>query len=217
MIVVSMMAYESLDLNYFCGWTENSEGKICQVAFSISNNGTKILDITDLWINETVIGSDEWIGGFKLAPQCSHQFYVTLRAWAFVKGESYKFVIHTASERNYSVVFRCEDTNVYVENLAVLEWYALPEDEPYQSAAIVIRYRNYGRTPIIVTRVVSNLFTRDMRQWTWPSGSSNGDIGALTLKFDWRHGFYYYFRIETASATRTWSQRSPDHDRSDGP
>jgi hypothetical protein len=85
--------------------------------------------------------NEEWIGGFTLAPNFDHQIFVAPKA-KFTLGASYNFTFHTTSGKSYSFVLTCGDANVYAENLTVLGWYPLHEDD-FQRARFNWHYGMY--------------------------------------------------------------------------
>ncbi|MDH5448111.1 MAG: hypothetical protein OEY24_06265 [Candidatus Bathyarchaeota archaeon] len=59
-ILPILISYESLRLSGVEGWTVNSEGEIRQTTFVLWNNGTQDVTIRRVWVNGTLLDSDEW-------------------------------------------------------------------------------------------------------------------------------------------------------------
>jgi hypothetical protein len=138
----------------FYGWTANSKGQIRQATFAFYNNGTRKLTLKNFWINGTLLNSTGWGSYFgpELDPKTGERVFIVPKDMVFVKEMNYNFTIGTANESQYSFLYRCDEASVKPENLTITDCYFFT-GILYETESISIRYVNYGKTPLIITKV----------------------------------------------------------------
>jgi len=203
--VPSLLAYEKLAIWRFVGWTSNSAGQVRQTTFIFINNGTKRLTINNFWVNGTSLDSTEWMDtGLTLGSPGSVDVSIVPKIFAFVKGVSYNFTVGTTSGSHYSFILKCDDASVSPENLTIINWDFVPYAGQDFPAYIGFRYRNYGRTPIIITSVELNgspaSTNLPLPQWTWhySRGGGTDPLDSVIIDYDWKPGKTYIIDIRTA-------------------
>jgi hypothetical protein len=184
MFVPPLLTYERLVMYSFYGWSSNAEGQIKQVTFNLWNNGTRDLRIKHFLVNGTVVGSDEcgFTNGLDLDADREDDFYIVPKSWSFAKGACYNFTAFTTSGNSYSFLKTCDDSMMYPENFTFINW-RYSQGFSGEPTYIAVRYRNGGRSPLIIVDVLLNGGTIDYYTggWTWPAGWTVRGKGPETI------------------------------------
>jgi len=197
-VIEPHMRFERLELFSFYGWTVNSAGEVRQVTFVLFNNGTKELTVSEVWINGTLMSPTEWgcYFGRTLEPRTGERFFIAPKGEHFINGSHYNFTIGTSSGNHFSFTIRVDEESIKPENLTIIDcnFGHLPQSGiPGEYFYVGLRVRNFGDTPVIVTKVKIDGITFDKKEWIFPH-----TLDSVIIDYRWRVG-NYVIQIETAA------------------
>lgn len=197
LIIEPLMRFERLEIFRFFGWTANSDGEIRQASFHFFNNGTKDLSICEIWVDGTFMKPGEWgcYFGSTLESETGERVFIAPEEVIFENGKNHNFTIGTSSGNRFSFIIEVDEESIKPENLTIIDYNFghLPQSGLDEYRYVGVRVRNFGDTPVIVTKVEIDEIAFNKKQWVNPH-----TLDAIMVDYEWRVGDYV-IHIETAA------------------